>query len=264
MNKETKLREFAKGVIEHSEYKAEIKKILGKLGITEEEAIQDYVNYDLDVNAYSNEIYESLGMRMVLHLHNLLERSWHQERQQTILEMLSGLENVKSIVDMGFGVPIRYVKEYVLKNKNLKLTLVDMYDSAFDFSRVLLDSWSENWRDQIEFKKLDMNSHEYVGDFDVYIFQDSIEHVEKATEYLSKTVKLAPKSAKFVLSLPIGPKVPSHFISWKTGQEAGEWLKKCGLTFGRSKKVYVNRDVDLFADNLGGLFYNWIVECERT
>ncbi|MCH8078717.1 MAG: hypothetical protein IIA06_02925, partial [Proteobacteria bacterium] len=38
------------------ETKEEIKKVLAELNLTEEEVIQSYVNYDMDVFAYKNEI----------------------------------------------------------------------------------------------------------------------------------------------------------------------------------------------------------------
>jgi len=259
--KEQKLRDFAKSVLNYPKHSQEIQHILSKLNLSEEEVIQAYVNYDMDIFAYGNEIYESLPMRAVLYLHNILKGSWHQDRQNAILEMI---ENVrpKSIVDMGFGTPTKYVKEYVLKNK-VKLVLVDMYESAFKFVEVLLNKWDSSWRDFISFNQLDMNTHEFVGVFDCYIFQDSIEHVKNSTDYLAKTVNLSPKYAKFILSLPIGPKVPVHTISWNTDKEAIEWLENCGLVVNNFKKVYINPEVDLFAERLDEEFYNLIVECSK-
>ncbi len=259
--KEQKLTNFAKSVLDHPEYKQEIQHILSKLNLSEEEVIQAYVNYDMDVFAYENEIYESLPMRMVLYLHYLLKGSWHQDRQNAILEMI---ENVKpkSIVDMGFGAPTKYFKEYVLNNKT-NLVLVDMCESAFTFAEILLDYWDSSWKNFISFKKLDMNTHEFVGDFDCYIFQDSIEHVKSSTDYLTKTVNLSPRDAKFILSLPVGPKVPVHTISWNTDKEILDWLGKCGLKINNSTKAYINPEIDLFAEQLDEEFYNLVVECGK-
>lgn len=258
---EQKLREFAKSVLNYPEHKQELQHVFSELNLSEEDIIQVYVNYDIDIFAYENEIYESLPMRAVLYLHYLLKGSWHQDRQNAILEMI---ENVKpkSIVDMGFGAPTKYIKEYGLKNKT-KLVLVDMYESAFKFAQVLLDYWDSSWKDFISFKQLDMNTHEFVGAFDCYIFQDSIEHVQNSTQYLTKTVQMSPDDANFVLSLPLGPKVPVHTISWNTDKEAIEWLDKCGLKVNNSKKVYINPKVDLFAEQLDEELYNLIVECTK-
>ena len=168
----------------------------------------------------------------------------------------------KSIVDMGFGTPTKYIRDFVLKEK-IKLTLVDLYDSAFKFTEVLLGYLDSNWKNIVQFKKLDMNTHKYFGDFEVYIFQDSIEHVNESTDYLSKIVKKSPNNSKFILSLPIGPKIPSHTISWNKGEEAIWWLNNCGLEVKNSDKIFVNSNVDLFAEQLDKEFYNLIVLCEK-
>ena len=259
--KEQKLREFAKSVINYPECKKEVQYLLSKLKLTEKGVIQAYVKYDMDVFAYENEIYEPLAMRFVLYLHNLLKGSWHQERQQAILELLR-LANPESTVDMGFGVPTKYVREYTLETKK-KLLLVDIYASAFEFSKVLLNYLNPSWKEFISFKQLDMNTQEFIGKFDCYIFQDSIEHVKDATEYLTKTVKLAPKNASFILSLPIGPKVPIHPISWNNEEDAEKWLNKCGLKIINKKEMRVNPNVDLFVDKFEKEFYNIAVLCNK-
>lgn len=260
--KESKLRGFAKSVISNSKYKNEIKYILNELNLSEEEVIQAYINYDLDVFTYSNEVYESLAMRVVLHLHNLLTGSWHQDRQRAIFDMLKDIKT-KSIVDVGFGVPTRYVREYILKDKDTRLTLVDLYESAFIFSKALLQYLDPDWQKTITFKESDMDTQEFVGEFNCYIFQDSIEHTKKPTDYLQKTIKLSPSNAKFVMSIPIGSPVPVHYIAWRNKNEAKEWLQKCGLKVDKSEKVFVNPEVDLFAEQLGEEFYNLIVQCSK-
>jgi len=261
--KEEKLREFALSVFENPAHKEEIEYLLKSLSFSKEDIIKSYINYDLDINTYGNEIYESLEMRFVLHIHNLLEGSWHIERQQSIIDFLKKI-NPSNIVDMGFGVPMKYVREIILKDKSIKLILSDMYESAFEFSKVLLNYLDSSWKDQISFKKIDMNTHEYPGDFDCYIFQDSIEHVNNATEYLTKVVKQSPINSKFILSLPIGPKVPIHTIFWKTEEDAELWLNKCGLKVIEKKLVYLNPDLDLFASELKNEFYNLVVVCEKS
>jgi len=261
--KEEKLRKFAKSVLDNPKYKEEIDYLLEKMNFSKEEIIKEYINYDLDINAYNNEIYESLSIRFVLHLHNLLEGSWHQERQQIIIDFLKKI-NPENIIDMGFGVPMKYVKQIIFEDKSKKLTLVDMYKSAFDFSRILLNFMDKNYKENITFKKLDMNSHEYPGDYDCYIFQDSIEHVNNATEYLTKVVKFSKINSKFILSIPIGPKVPIHTSSWKKEEDAELWLNKCGLKITERKLAHINPEIDLFASELKEEFYNLVVICEKN
>ncbi len=259
--KEKRLREFAESVLKYPESREEIRQVLSVLNLSEEEVIEAYINYDMDVFSYENEIYEPLKMRAVLYMHYLLKGSWHQDRQNSILKLVKKI-SPDSIVDMGFGAPTKYIKKYIFKNKT-KLVLVDLYESAFKFSESLFELWEPSWREFISFRKLNMNTHEYPGDFECYIFQDSIEHVKEAGRYLTKVVDLSPKNAKFILSLPIGPLVPAHTISWNTKEEAVEWLNKCGLKVLELDKVYINPKVDLFAEKLNREFYNLIVLCSK-
>ena len=94
-----------------------------------------------------------------------------------------------------------------------------------------------------------MNTHKLPGNFDCYLFQDSIEHVKDAKKYLTKIVKASTNKSNFILSIPIGPRIPSHTISWDTSKDAVKWLKECGLNILDSRKVYINPKVDLFTDN---------------
>jgi hypothetical protein len=260
--KEQKLREFAKSVINDPIYKEEITYFLRYFKLNEEQLIQEYVNYDLDVFDYENEIYESIVMRLVLHIHNLLNGSWHQDRQNTILEFLKKID-FETAVDVGFGVPTKYLRNYLINKSTKKFTLVDLYDSAFDFAKVFLSKLSSSYDKTINFKKVDMNDMKYVGDYDVFLFQDSIEHTKDPTAYLKKTVSLSPKNSKFILSLPIGPAVPSHYIEFKDKETAIRWLENSNLKIEESKDVFVNPKVDLFASDLDDEFYNFIVLCSK-
>ena len=260
--KEKKLREFAKSVIYDSRYKEEIEYLLRYFNLTEEQLIQEYVNYDLDVFDYENEVYGPLTMRLVLYVHNLLDGSWHQDRQNTILEFLEKTD-FNTAVDIGFGVPTKYLRSYLANKSTKKFTLVDLYDSAFDFSKALLSKISDSWEKTINFEKVDMNDINYIGDYDVYLFQDSIEHTKDPTAYLKKTVSSSPKDSKFILSLPIGPAVPCHYIEFKDKNTAIKWLEDSGLKIEESKDVFINPKVDLFATDLDEEFYNFIVLCSK-
>jgi len=260
--KEQKLREFTKSVIEDSRYKDEIEYLLRCFNLTKEQLIQEYVNYDLDVFNYENEVYEPIAMRLVLHVHNLLDGSWHQDRQNAILEFLNKID-FDSVVDIGFGVPTKYLRSYLANKSTKKFTLIDLYDSAFDFAKALLSKLSNSWDKNINFEKVDMNTMKYVGDYDIYLFQDSIEHTIDPTAYLKKTVSSSPNNSKFILSLPIGPAMPCHYIEFKEKESAIKWLEDARLKIEESKEVFVNPKVDLFATDFDEEFYNLIVLCSK-
>ncbi len=259
--KTQKLRDFANSVFENPSVKDEIFFLLRKLKLTKEEIIKSYINYDLDITTYDNEIYESLSMRFVLYLHYLLKGSWHQDRQNSVLRLVNKAKP-KSIVDMGFGAPTKYIREYVLK-KRIKLVLTDLYTSAFEFSSALFEFLDKDYRNFITFKQIDMNKHTYPGDFDCYIFQDSIEHVDNSTKYLYKIVNESPDKSKFIFSLPIGPLMRLHTISWETKEDAFNWLERSGLIIEDYDEVFVNPKVDLFAEQIEKEFYNLVVLCKK-
>ena len=261
MKKENKLREFALSVIEGSLINKEVNAMMDSLSISKKEIVEGYLFYSLDVMAYSNEVYENLGTRFAMYIQTLLPGSWHIKRQNVVFNMINKIKP-KSIVDMGFGIPGKYIKDYVLKN-DVDLLLVDFYDSAFDFSEKLLDIWDSKWKENISFKNLDMNQEKYIDDYDCFLFMDSIEHVNNPSRYLKRTVKKSRPGSKFIFSIPIGPMIPSHKIGWKDKEEAVNWLEECGLKIDSEEKVYPNKKVDIFAAELSEEIYDLIITCSK-
>ena len=263
LSKKEKLIYLANSVLDDARFFAEFKNILYNLKLTRPEVIDSFLEYNL--NIYSNDgnkVYNSLANRVVLHIHNLLAGSWHIDRQKTIQKLIKKA-NPRHVADIGFGVPSQYVKNMVIRENRFKLTLCDLYDSAFVFAETLLNIWDDNWLGKIGFLKTDMDNHDFVGKFDLYIFQDSIEHTHYPAVYLHKYVKLSDNNARFLFSLPIGPIIPRHFIAWETVDEAMDWLDKCGLIVEAHEQVFVNPDIDLFAEQLGEDYCNLIILCAK-
>ncbi len=263
LDKKQRLVSLAEKVISEPKNIDEINYLLSNLKLTKDEVIEAYVNWDLDPDIYDNKIYDSLALRFAMYLHYLLPGSWHQERQNETIKLLNNYPN-SSIVDLGFGAPQGYVKDVVLNN-NYRLSLLDIYDSALIFSRVLLSYWNSNWEDKIELRKYNMDSSEHIGDYDIYLFQDSIEHTKDPTKYLSDLVKKAPNNSRFIFSLPIEGEVVasgSHFITWRDENHASQWLDDCGLNVVYSKSILMNPEVDLFADDAD--YYECLYECVKN
>lgn len=262
-NKEQKLLDLLYSVLNHPQHGKQIIAIAKKLNLIEKDIVEGFLYYNLNVEyPEKNELYRPLSIRFALHIHNLIENSWHTERQATVIEFLK-LANPVKIADIGFGTPSQYVKELVLNQNKMHATLLDVYDSAFIFSRELLNDWDTQWEDKISFKKMDMNTLEYVGDFDLYLMQDSVEHTFDPAAYLKKHVQLSPKNAKFIISLPIGPIYPCHYMEWINDKEAVDWLTQCGLKIDRKKLVYTNPSVDLFAEQLASDYHDLYVLCSK-
>lgn len=265
LNKEVKkhnLKYFAESVFSNPLYAEELKDLKNRLNLSKDEIIEAYIAYDLDIFSYDNAIYSPLTMRFVLHLHNLLEGSWHIERQKTILHFLKDI-NPGLILDLGFGVPTQYIR-WVLSQSNSSLTLCDFSESAIIFARQLLDIWHPKWQHSINLIATDMSLIAQKNtNYDLYLFQDSIEHTDNPTECLTNFVQNSKNSAYFLLSLPIGPLIPMHSIAWQTVKEANLWFKKCGLHPLSWKQVQTNPNVDLFASDVEKGFINYIALCHK-
>jgi len=261
LHKKEKLITLLNEVLESDQHRSEIEEILSIVKIPKQHVIDEFLYYNLDVLHYNgNEIYESLGNRVVLHIHNLIKDSWHQERQDTVTEFIEEIHPEK-MVDVGFGVPSKYVKKIVLEKKKTLLTFVDLYDAAFKFAEALLMYWQKNWYEHIEFKTLDINSGYFVGFYDLYLLQDVIEHAFDPAGFLIEQIKSSYPEAVFIISLPIGPILPYHYISWNSDQTALKWLENCGLQIKKKKSVYVNPKIDLFSEQLGDKFHDLYTLC---
>lgn len=262
VDRKAKLISLVNSVIQNYLHKSEIEKLFQKLELKRKDVIQAYLDYNLDIHSFDNEIYNSLSNKMVLHLHNLLEKSWHQDRQRYVLNLLKKIK-VRRIIDIGFGVPSRYIKDYILVDQQIKLTLFDLSSYSMKFAANLLDIWEPTWKNVVSMKQGDMCDVHDVGEFDAYLFLDSIEHVPEPTTTLKKYVDFSPEHAYFILSIPIGPIIPVHFMAWKDNEEAERWLNDCGLRIIEGKSIWVNPEVDLFAEPLGNEHHNYIVLCEK-
>ena len=259
--KRLKLLTMLNAILQDDRYREELNIIKKHMNITNDNIIELFIKYNLDVYAIDNAIYNSSAIPLILHLHNLVAQSWHQERQDTILKFLQEV-NPRSIADIGFGVPSKYTR-HLLAEKRSILTLCDFSEHAFKFAEVLLGIWDRNWASLINFRRMNMETGDYIGAYDLYMFIDSIEHVTDSARYLKKYVSLSPPSSQFILSLPIGPLIPMHYIAWSTTQEALAWLKQCDLMVENMREVRVNPGVDLFAEQYNYEYYNVIVRCKK-
>ncbi len=257
------LLEYISSIWDQTEYGSILSQIASKTNIKKQEIIDGFLDYNLNINDNKgNAVYKPLVNRFVLYIHNLITGSWHIDRQATVLEMVK-MVMPTTMADIGFGVPSQYTKQLIIEHKKTKLTFFDLYDSAFIFAKHLLDLWDQDWNQYISLQKTDMNTNEYIGDFDLYLLQDSIEHTQNPTQYLTMLINNAPEQAKFIISLPIGPIFPRHYMAWATDDMAIEWLQKCGLQIKQQKNVYVNPKIDLFAKTLSPDYHDLYALCYK-
>jgi hypothetical protein len=264
-NKELKLAQLAEETLAIARYQGEFDYLFSELKISRDEVIRAFITWDLDPDAYGNEFYDSVAARFAMHLKNRAEGSWHKKRQVVTVKILQRYSFTK-IVDVGFGVPQQYLKDIVLKQRII-CQLLDAYPSAITFGQALLNYWDNEWSKTVNVKQYDMNSGKSLEPFDVYLFQDSIEHSDNPTEYLKTAVAQAPQNSRFIFSLPIAvgeAHEPSHMINWSDKTEAEQWLRASGLRILNTYPIQLNREIDIFAQSLNNNYFQLIAECSKA
>jgi 2-polyprenyl-3-methyl-5-hydroxy-6-metoxy-1,4-benzoquinol methylase len=234
-----------------------------QLGLSEQSVMNGVLRYTLEMDRLTNDYYSSMSARAALYLHSLVLESYHQLRQETVIQFLKtcGRERL-SVVDIGFGVPSKYVTETLSLQKNWRVTLADRDQEALDFAEAVVACAAPTVRPRVSLLRFDMDSAQYVGNFDVFIFMDSIEHAADPTMVLGTTVSAAPTDSFFILSLPICKNpTPMHFIEFLDDEAAIKWLESSGLTVVDSVAAVPNPEVDYFASLIDGGFRNLVVLC---
>lgn len=214
---------------------------------------------------FGNDHYKSLLSRLTLHFHNIVEGSYHHDRHQMVL---SFMEEVipKKIMDIGYGVPSSYHLSYLAKHPEATAELLDMYPSAEEFAKILIQNEAPEVLPRINFRTYDMDSGEFPGKADAYLFLDSIEHTKKPSEYLAMILTRSNPEAHFIFSLPVSKKSPNSFhnAEWLTDYEARKWLENAGLAVIRDGIVHTNPTVDFFAELKVGGFHNYIALTKKN
>lgn len=236
-----------RSILLSEKHKGEIEYLEQALHLSQEQIYAAWLLWDAKKRIYSNEVYSSDALRLVMHLHNYLEGSWHEKRQTIVLSYLEHV-NAKRICDIGFGTPQKYVRHF-LKDNETRILLADFEESSLSFAGKLLDYWDRNWKKHVTLGLFDMNKDELPNGYDSYLFQDSIEHAADPSAVLRRFTEQIPKGASVIFSLPveIDNPVPEHHICWKGEEEIIDWLKQAGLTTLSYEAIPMNKEIDLFS-----------------
>lgn len=260
-NKKEQLISFAESVLDSNTHKNELSILMDMFSLTRDDIIKTFLDYNMDIFSHGNEIYSSQAIRIVLHIHNLLANSWHIERQNRVNNLIT-LINPQRIIDLGFGVPSLYVKNILASKKYL--TLCDMFEAPLNFAKSLIQIWNQDWVNYVSFLHSNLADVEKcVDNYDLYIFLNSIEHVENPTACLSKYVELSRVNSSFLIELPIGPITPEHYYEWKTVEEVVKWTNSCGLKIIKGHQIHVNPKVDLFAEQHNFSYSSYLMLCNK-
>ncbi len=204
----------------------EFKKYLQSLSI-DEKAFTDFFNfYNNEFNSYGNEVYGDIRSRLT-HLKYFLEDSWWNNR---FYFLWKNSTKYSQIVDLGFSVP--YLPLYLNREHKLqeipRLLYVDENDTSKKLSQIILANL--NIKAQYIIGNLeDPSTWNSIGeglDIGKILFTsfETIEHLnnpEKFWGYLKNYV-----GSDMILSLPIGPKIPSHKSFFENKEQTHSYISQ--------------------------------------
>lgn len=241
------------------ENKAEFTYVFKKFGFGVDELLERVLFYTLDLAKVSNKDYfNSFPMRACMRMHMLAQGSYHGEKNKAVQKILSN-SKIKSIIEFGFGIP----SDYVFASKNQRITLTDFDPEAIAYSKAILEHHNPNYAKNVDFKLVDLNTGQYPGDYDAYVFLDSLEHVDNPTEHLRKLVSLMPTGAHLVTSLPIAKidmMAHAHHIEFRSATSIVTWLESAGLIVVTAIPVTPNPAVDFFASQIEGGYVDLLTD----
>jgi hypothetical protein len=271
MNLKERLTKQYKNILSsNSELAERIECIAQKLGVETDIFLKGIFKYDIELGTYDNTAFEDIAVKGAMYFKQYIPDSFHIERHNILADMVSSCTNIKSLIDIGYGAPGKYVRDILKEKRDVSVTLADRFESSRLFSEALFSCLDLEWKNKVTLKEFDMNNMKAPGVFDLYIFFDSIEHTKDPDGFFQLTVNNAPKGAYFILSLPIGHselsggsnKEPMHYVEWLSVKESKEWVKSFGLKIIREEIARPKKGdfwVEVKED-----FYNYIVKAVKN
>lgn len=236
-------------IISHNVFRDEFEYIQNLLNISTESFIRKSIDYDLIPNIKGNDIYDDIVVRFIIYSKQFLINSHHYEKQEIVFNFLKKIKPGRAI-DFGFGSPGLFSRR--LQDCSIKeMTLVDFQNAAFRFAEIVYDyNLKKGWEKSFHFVKRDLNEYKYFGEYDAYIFMDSVEHIKNPESFLSSLINDSADGSNFIFTLPINmpcSRNTEHTIEWANKEEALKWLQSFGLKIIECVPIYFNMSGDIWA-----------------
>lgn len=224
------------------DYTKEFEEYLDKLSI-EKESFGDFFSfYNNQFSEYGNEVYEDIRSRLT-HLKYFLENSWWNNRFHFLFR---DFNKYSQIIDLGFSVPylpLRLHKEGVLNNVP-KLLYVDGNDTSKKLAKIILTKLGIS-ADFVVGDLQDMSTWENIQNCilpsqKVFVSFETIEHLDQPEKFWNNLKTFS--GSDMILSLPIGPKIPSHATSFENANEVKRYLEPYLAI--REEKVFSGKEHD--------------------
>jgi hypothetical protein len=219
------------------------------LGVSASDLEAFSVFYNSDYSVYGNEVYDDIKVRLV-HLENFLQNNWWNNR---FYFLWRDWKKYNEIIDIGFSVP--YLPLFVRQHEGNvamlpNLIYVDGNTTSMNVSEVILKQLgvraeyvvgsalhSSTWK-EIQTKTRDGRK--------LFTAFETIEHFDNPQLFWNEIS--AYRGGALILSLPIGPKIPSHTLAFENEEEVLRYLEPYlqvreykvfdGTTTGSAYKIF--------------------------
>ncbi len=259
-----KLIDLTHAVVNGAAYYKEFACVGKKLKFGFEEIVSRVLYYTLDLNKLSNNDYfDDYVMRACMRMHIVAPGSYHREKYQLITEMLQNSQ-IKKVIEFGFGVPGDHV--FTALQTDQKITLTDYDRGAITYADATLSCYKKAYHKNIDFRVVDLNTNQYPGDYDAYVFLAALEHTQNPTKHLQMLAKKMPHGSHLITALPIGKidtMQDAHFIEFLQKENVHQWIEFAGLTIVRSVEVVPNPEVDFFASLMFGGYADLVTDAVK-
>ncbi|HJN85180.1 MAG TPA: hypothetical protein QF873_02590 [Patescibacteria group bacterium] len=182
--------------------------------------------YNSDFSAYGNEVYADIQTRLV-HLRNFWnEDNWFNQRLRPLFDLY---QNYDQIIDYGYSLPYLhlYLADRDELNRAPECIYIDSERSSETVTKAIL-------------YHLDTTAHIVIGDIQI---PDVFEEISKITQRNTKRLHVALETIEhltepeafwkqlqrfigddILISLPIGPKIPSHELVFEDTKQIEAYL----------------------------------------
>lgn len=208
------------------DYNNNFNEYLDKLSIEKDSFDNFFSFYNNQYSEYGNEVYEDVRSRLT-HLKYFLECSWWNNRFHFLFKYF---DRYSQIIDLGFSVPYLplYLEQKGMLNKVPELLYVDGNDSSEKLAQIILTKLgvkasfvTGDLEDSFAWKDIE---NKLSSGKKLFTSFETIEHLDYPEKFWNNVKNYS--GSDMILSLPIGPKIPSHATAFLNVTQIRSYLKQ--------------------------------------
>jgi len=217
-----------------------LKHLMQAFRITPEQLNASLDFYRNNFQGYDNEIYSRIDTRLV-HLATFLDRrDWFGKRFDLVFKQFPDKDyevQPDEMIDIGFSLPYLPIRWNEENSHRLfpEYVLVDKFESAGIVSEEILKYINDKWRHRSTKAKIIIGDLHDDATIDAIVSKskgarkllvgiEAVEHLENPNKFWELADELGNPNA--IVSLPTGPKIPSHHMTFDTIEAARKYLQQ--------------------------------------